>query len=601
MKFAIAYYKHKFCQCHVNLYNDPMPQTNKLNWKIGGEAGYGILSAGELFAAACAHGGLQTFAYLEYPSLIRGGHNTYQVLVREDIVRSHSSHIDLLVALNQATIEKHLGEIVPGGALMYDADDPTLKNYACPRSSEVGCFGVPFETIAKQAGGEKVMRNAVAVAASLALCNYPLEKLINLLVRIFGKKGQRMVELNTLAAKAGYEYVRKNYPDFAYYLVPIEAIEKRMLINGNDAIAMGALKAGLKFFAAYPMTPASSILNFLAPLEREYGLVVKQTEDEIAAMNMVVGASFAGVRAMTATSGGGFSLMTEALGLAGMVEVPAVVVLSQRPGPATGVPTWTEQGDLRFALHAAQGDFPRVVLAPGDPEECYSCTISAFTVAEQLQLPVLILTDKYLAEARQTMPHFSNEPFVAPEVLAKTEQVSADVRFNRYVDTPSGVSPRSLPGQPGGVYVANGDEHEDTGLADESAEMRNLQMNKRMRKLQSVKNLISNPVTLYGPAQADVTIVSWGSTKGPILEAIAILTLQGKTANFLQVRLLEPFPVKEVDTVLRQAKRRVLIENNFSGQLGGLIREKTGIEISERLLRYDGRPISPEEIVESIT
>lgn len=575
-------------------------KLNNLNWKIGGEAGYGIQSAGEIFAYACAHGGLETFAYLEYPSLIRGGHNTFQVWTREDNVQSHSTKIDLLVALNKETIDKHEKEIVPGGALIFDMDDKDLREHTCSRA-DIGCFGIPLETLAKQAGGEKVMRNAVAVAASFALVQFPFEYLTELLKRAFGKKGEKVVSLNISAAKAGYEYVAEHYANkFNYKLEVRSEKSKRLLVNGNEAIAIGAIKAGVKFYAAYPMTPASSILHYLAAQERNYSMVVKQTEDEIAAMNMVVGAGFAGVRAMTATSGGGFALMTEALGLAGMVESPVVVVLAQRPGPATGLPTWTEQGDLRFALHAAQGDFPRVLLAPGDPEECFAMTFQAFNLAEKYQMPVIILTDKYLAEARQTVPFFADDVKIERGMRADVSERESNERFDRYADAPNGVSPRVIPGTSGGVFTANSDEHEPTGLADEELETRVRMMDKRMRKLQFAKADVLEPVKLYGPKDADVTLVGWGSTKGPILEAMKILEQQGKRVNFVQIKLLNPFPVKEVDAVLRQAKHRLLIENNFSGQLGGLIREKTGIDITEKLLKYDGRPIHPEEIIEKI-
>ncbi|OHA56499.1 MAG: hypothetical protein A2588_00645 [Candidatus Veblenbacteria bacterium RIFOXYD1_FULL_43_11] len=569
-------------------------QVNNLNWKIGGEAGYGILSAGEIFAYACAHGGLETFAYLEYPSLIRGGHNTYQVLVREDNVQSHSSQVDLLVALNKETIDRHLTEVVKDGALVYDSNEKDLRDYVCSRA-DAGCLGVPLEDLTKQAGGEKVMRNMVAVGVSFGLVKYPYDFIVELIDQVFSKKGAKMVQLNQAAAKAGYDYAQTNFAEkFDYQLKVKLNKDQRMLINGNEAIALGAIKAGLKFYAAYPMTPATSILQYLVAQERDYKLVVKQTEDEIAAMNMAVGASFAGVRSMVATSGGGFALMSEALGLAGMTECGTVVVIAQRPGPATGLPTWTEQGDLRFALHAGQGDFPRVVLAPGDPEECFYMTFQAHNLADKYQLPVIVLTDKYMAEARQTVPFFNTESLKLDRgELADTSKLSADARFARYAMTPSGVSQRSIPSQPGGMFAANSDEHDDTGMANEEADTRQAQMDKRMKKLQALRSEIQEPVKLYGPKEAEVTLVGWGSTKGPILEAMK----KSKNINFLQIRCLEPFPVKEVDTVLRQAKRRVLIENNYSGQLGGLIRERTGIDITDKFLKYDGRPINPEEII----
>lgn len=591
-------------------------KTNSLNWKIGGEAGYGIQSAGEIFAYACAHGGLETFAYLEYPSLIRGGHNTFQVWAREDNVQAHSAQIDLLVALNKETLTRHEVEIVAGGGLMVDTDDKDLRDYKTSRK-DIIVFPLPLETLAKQAGGEKLMRNAVAVAASFALVQFPFDYLTELLKRAFGKKGEKIVSLNVAAAKAGYDYVGQHFSNkFPYKLEVRPEHGKRLLVNGNEAIAIGAIKAGVKFYAAYPMTPASSILHYLAANERKYNMVVKQTEDEIAAMNMVTGAGFAGVRAMTATSGGGFSLMVEALGLAGMVESPAVVVLGQRPGPATGLPTWTEQGDLRFALHAAQGDFPRVLLAPGDPEECFSMAFQAFNLAEKYQLPVIILTDKYLAEARQTVPFFATEGLqIERGAWADVAGRQANERFDRYADTETGVSQRVIPGTPGGVFTANSDEHDVTGLADEESTTRKMMMDKRMRKLQFAKADIAEPVKLYGPKVADVTLVGWGSTKGPILEAMKMLESEPQKAkpgtdpagagsgirvNFLQIKLLHPFPVKEVDAALRQAKHRLLVENNYSGQLGGLIREKTGIDITDKLLKYDGRPVHPEEVIEKV-
>jgi 2-oxoglutarate ferredoxin oxidoreductase subunit alpha len=573
---------------------------NKLNWKIGGEAGYGIASAGEIFGYACAHGGLETFAYLEYPSLIRGGHNTYQVWVRADNVQSHSSQVDLLIALNKETIDKHLTELVSGGALIYDANDKNLREFTCSRS-DIKVFSLPLEDMAKAAGGQKVMRNAVAVAASLALVQFPFDYLTELISKAFKKKGEEIIKLNIAAAKAGYDHVEQNFKgQFDYKLEVKERKDKVMLVNGNEAIALGAIKAGLKFFAAYPMTPASSIMHYLAPRERTYGLIVKQTEDELAAMNMVVGAGFTGVRAMTATSGGGFALMGEGLSLAGMVESPIVAVLVQRPGPATGLPTWTEQGDLRFALHAGHGDFPRLILAPGDPEECFEVTFQAFNLAEKYQLPVIILSDKYLAEARQTLPFFKTDNLkIDRGVSADVSGRGANERFDRYADTPTGVSPRVIPGTPGGVFIANSDEHEADGLDNEESETRRLITEKRMRKLQFAKADVAEPVKFYGPKEANITVVGWGSMKGPILEAMKLLP--DKSINFLQIRLLEPFPVKEVDGALRQAKYRLLVENNYTGQLGGLIRERTGIDITDKLVKYDGRPIHPEEIVEKIS
>src|SRR3989344_1340937 len=379
---------------------------NDFSWKIAGVAGDGILNAGLMLAKCAARGGLWSFASAEYPSLIRGGHNHLDVMIAERQLLSHTSHLNLLVALNQESVDTHAKKVV---------DD-----------------------------GGKIMRNVVAMGATLALADFDLELFNSVIRDNFGrKKGAEVAEANIKALKAGYDHARQNFGNNFKYRLKAVGKGGRLFMSGNEAISAGAIKAGCKFFAAYPMTPASSILHTMAAFEKDYNIVVKHTEDEIAAMNMAIGANFAGVRAMTATSGGGFALMTEAFGLAAQTETPLVVVNAMRPGPATGMATHSGQGDLRFILHAAPDDFPRIVLAPGTAEECYYLTFYAFNLAEKYQLPVVILTDKYMGESFTTMEKFETHMKIDRGMLATQEQldkIANNGGYLRYRIADTGIS-----------------------------------------------------------------------------------------------------------------------------------------------------------------
>jgi 2-oxoglutarate ferredoxin oxidoreductase subunit alpha len=376
-----------------------------------------------------------------------------------------------------------------------------------------------------------------------------------------------------------------------------------MLLTGNDAICMGAINAGCKFYCAYPMTPASSILHFMAAQERRFNIVVKHTEDEISAINMAIGAGFTGVRAMTGTSGGGFCLMTEGYGLAGMLEVPIVIILSMRPGPSTGMPTWSEQGDMKFALNASQGDFPRPVLVPGDIEESFYLTQVAFNIAEKYQTPVIVLSDKNLAESHKSTEKFDEKKvpidrgsYASPTDLASSPDTNF---FKRFKYTENGVSPRTIPGMKKGIYTASSDEHDEEGNIREDIDTRIKMMQKRARKMDTLAKELKTP-ELVGPQDANITIIAAGSTKGPIKEAMILLEKEGIKVNFLQIVYLNPFPSEKVAKVIGSAKKTAVIENNFSGQLADIIKEKTGKDVDKRILKYDGRPFYPEEICASI-
>lgn len=570
---------------------------NQLTVKIGGEAGFGIAVSGLMLTRALSRGGLSVMDYTEYPSLIRGGHNAFWLRVADRKVHAPTGALNVLIALNKATLFLHEDELTEDGAIIYDSDEIALGEGDLKRPW-LQTFGVPMETLALEAAGQKLMRNTVALGAFLALTGYPLSKLSEVIEDVFGAKGKRsVIEANQAAATAGYDFVHHIHRGaFAYKLHAKRNAAHQIALTGADAIAFGAIAAGCSFYSAYPMTPSSGVLHYLAATQQQTGMVVKHAEDEIAAINQAIGASFAGARAMTGSAGGGFALMVEALGLAAITETPLVIMEAMRPGPATGLPTWTDQGDLRFILHAAQGEFPRVILAPGDVDESFEFTAEAFNLADRFQLPVFVLTDKYLAESHWTTAPFRSAPKVNRGKLVETAELKRlRRRFKRFELTEDGVSPRSIPGQPNGIFMANSDEHDEFGYSTEDAKLRVAMVHKRFAKLTELAKTVPS-AKLQGPKTADLTIVGWGSTKGAILEALEHLQSDGVTANYLQLRTIWPFPTAIVEQVLGHARQVLLVENNFTAQLGGLIREQTGIQITEHLLKYDGRPIYPEEV-----
>lgn len=574
--------------------------NNNITWKVGGKAGEGVMSTGLMFSQSCSRGGLHVLDINEYPSLIKGGHNTLQVRAGSSKVYSHSIGVQVLVALNKETIYMHMDEMSKGGGIIYDSEDGDIDRQG---GNNVRLYPIPFKTLIEEIGVLPIMKNNVALGASIALIDYDFDTLAGVIKSMFKRKGDKIINDNINAARAGFDYVKNNFPDdFEYKLEKSEGPD-RMLLTGNDAISMGAIQAGCKFFAAYPMTPASSILHFMAANERRFNIVVKHTEDEISAVNMIVGAGFTGVRAMTATSGGGFCLMTEGYGLAGMIEVPIVIVNVMRPGPSTGMPTWTDQGDFKFILSASQGEFPRIVLVPGDVDECFFLTAEAFNIAEKYQNPVIVLSDKYLSESHMTAEKFDLEKvtidrglYATPEELAASD----DKRFfKRYSFADDGISPRTIPGMKNGMYTATSDEHDEEGVITEEVDERIEMMQKRMKKEETLKKELPLP-ELVGTDDADVTIIAAGSTKGAIIDAMQMLENDGITANFLRIVYLSPFHDERVTSVIDSAKKTVVVENNFTGQLADIIREKTGRQIDEKVLKYDGRPFYPEEIYNAI-
>ncbi|MFH1456380.1 MAG: 2-oxoacid:acceptor oxidoreductase subunit alpha [archaeon] len=559
-------------------------QKNKLNWKIGGEAGYGIMTAGALFSKICSLSGLYFYTTAEYPSLIRGGHNAVQVRTDTIPLTSEIKEIDILVALNQETIDRNKDFIVKGGIIIYDEGlNVNINN--------IKKIPVPLTKIAKETLGNPSFKNTPAIAATLGVLKIDFSILQSLLESIFKKKGKEIVTKNIQAAKQGYELGKKC---LCGYEIVKQKTKNNIMVDGNTAIAIGAIKAGCKFMSSYPMTPATSIMQYFVSKEYEYNLVMKQTEDEISAINMAIGAGYAGVRSMAATSGGGFSLMVEGLGFAGSAEVPVVIINCQRPGPSTGLPTRTGQGDLKFMLSASQDDFPKILIAPGDQEECYLETINAFNLAEMYQTPVMIISDKHLATAYSTIKPFNTNTIINRGKIQKT----ANSSYKRYAFTADGISPRVLPGTKGTTYTSAGDEHDEEGKIAEGSIIRTKMMDKRMKKLKKLK--YKNMVKLHGDVNAKTTLVGWGSSKGAILEALELLKQNKVNANFLQIIYMEPFPAKQVKEILSKAKKIFLIEGNYSAQLGSLIKEHTCIDIKNKYLKYDGRPFYPKDIVREV-
>ncbi|UCH57304.1 MAG: 2-oxoacid:acceptor oxidoreductase subunit alpha [Candidatus Bathyarchaeota archaeon] len=570
---------------------------NSVSFLIGGEAGQGITRSGSLLGKALMRGGFHVFGANDYPSVIRGSHNFYVLRVSDEEIWSQGDSVDLLLALNKETILLHEDELTQGGGIVYD-EQVELGEEELERD-DIVLFPFPLTAAVEEMGGIAIMRNTVALGAALGLVGYDKEIMKGVIADTFAGR-DRIIEMNRQAIYKGHAHAREPYDEsYPCRLEPSDENPGRILPTGNDAVALGAISAGCKLYAAYPMTPASPVLHYLAAKDEEAGMAVVQTESEISAVNMVVGASYAGIRAMTATSGGGFCLMTEALGLAGMTETPLVLMVVQRPGPSTGLATYTSQGDLLFAIHASQGEFPRVIVAPGDVEECFYLTMEAFNLAERFQVQSLILTDKYLIES-----HKSTEPFDSERVaidrgdLRIMEKWREEEEYRRYKFSGSGVSPRILPGTRGATVLANSNEHTDYGYTTSESEKTVAMVDKRFRKQEALREEVEgmDPVKTYGDADAQVTLVGWGSTKGPALEALKMLGREGVKARFVQVVYLEPFPSRAVGEALEGVGRRILVEANRTAQLGKLIKLHNGLAFEHVFLKYDGRPFNPGEI-----
>jgi len=559
-----------------------MTDHNEINICIGGEAGQGLITMGELLARSLVRSGFNIVVTQEYMSRIRGGHNTFAIRVGSGPILAPRESIDILVALSKETITLQRSRLSPHALILTDEGNGAPAEL---------CLLVPY----KDFGAEKY-ENIAALGVVAAMVGIDKAIVTETLRQSFGKKSE-LLDQNLAALSAGWTWAANQEAHGLFALPSVKESAKKIMLNGNDAMALGALCAGLKFCAFYPMTPATSIPQTLAKYDRDFNLVVEQAEDEIAAINMALGASFCGAPAMVATSGGGFALMAEGVSLAGMTETPLVIVVGQRPGPAPGLPTRTEQADLDFILHAGHGEFPRAVFAPGTVEECFCLTRQAFELAEGSQGPVFIMTDQFIADSFRSV-----SPFKVPEAIF-TDGAGAEIfpggPYRRFVFTPTGISPRLLPGMSENLAVADSDEHTEDGHITEDLMIRKRMVEKRLSKFKGIAER-AVPPEYEGDTAPDLLLISWGSTKGSMREAAGTKRAEGSkvaTLHFSQVWPLRPEGFIEY---LRSAKKTVCIESNAIGQFARLIRRECGFEIKNHVRRYDGLAITPEYILRNL-
>jgi 2-oxoglutarate/2-oxoacid ferredoxin oxidoreductase subunit alpha len=559
------------------------------NYMVGGEAGQGVQSVAFLLGKVMARSGYHVFIDHDYESRVRGGHNFTRVRLKDRPARAIDEEVDVLLALNEESIRLHMHEVVQSGAVVYDSE----KVQQVPPDSKL--LGIPLERIATESGGNRIMTNTVALGAALALVGCDTEVLSSVLMDHF--KGGDTARKNVLAARAGYDHAQKAFKT-AFPQIEHLSTGKTLLMSGSEAVTLGAIAAGCKFVAGYPMTPTTSILEGFAEKARDIGAVMVPAEDEIAAIHMAIGASYAGVRAMTATSGGGFCLMVEGLGLSGMTETPLVVVEGQRAGPAIGLPTRTEQGDLLFLIHASHGEFPRAVLAPTSIEDCFWATVKAFDLADRYQLPVLVVIDQFIASSLGTIDRFDLSKVKIDRGQLWSENGADPATYMRHRLTESGISPRGIPGAGKTLIVTDSDEHDETGHLTEDAATRTAQMDKRLRKMSLMKRETVEPLS-YGRREADVLLVGWGSTYGTLQEAVDLLSRE-MSVGLLQFSQVWPFPAEATETAMAKARSVYVVENNATGQLAQLIKSETGRTATGKVLRYDGRPFTPAFIANAI-
>jgi 2-oxoglutarate ferredoxin oxidoreductase subunit alpha len=553
---------------------------------IGGEAGQGIQTIGYLLAKVFLKFGYSISTYQSYQSRIRGGHNYMQIRVASRPVHSVNTQIDILIALDANSVTEHCGQMPADGLIIYDAEKVKPASL-CARS-----LGLEISKISSEAAALDVLVNTLFLGILMGLMNCPAEPVKEMLRRYFHGKSDAIIQKNLQVFDEGLAYIQKDKEWAGKFGAPLpEKPGVSMAILGNQAIALGAVAANCKFFTAYPMTPSSTILDTMAEMMQTADLVVEQAEDEIAALNMVLGASYAGVRAMTGSSGGGFSLMVEALSLAGIIECPAVIAVAQRPGPATGLPTRTQQGELEFLIYAGHGEFPRVVLAPGNISECFYFTSLAFNLADRYQIPVLIMTDQYLADL------FENTiPFDPAKIaIDRGKIVKAEGNYLRYQITPDGVSPRAFPGTGPGLVVVDSDEHTEDGHLTEDLKVRVQMVEKRMAKN---KGLIAEMLMpeIVGTDKENA-LLCWGSNVGVGRDAVELLNSQGKKISLIHFKQLWPLDEKRITDLLGQYNNLIVFENNATGQLAHLLRAETSIHIQNRILKYDGQPFFLNELV----
>ncbi len=563
-----------------------------VTFRIGGEGGEGVISCGEILTLACARMGLEIYTFRSYPAEIKGGPAMFQVRTSKEILLSQGSELDVLVCFNQEAYDRHAKDLRKDGkgVLIYDASSakPDENLHVIP-------YAVPVSEMAKLELRNYLTKNIIFLGILSKLFGVDFSILETIIREKFGKKGEAILNLNFQALKAGYQTVEKTLPKKDEFYVEAQTNENRLVLSGNQALALGAIQAGMRFYAGYPITPATDIMELLArELPRFKGTVI-QAEDEIAAIGMVLGAAFSGVKAMTASSGPGIDLMTEFLGLASMAEVPCVIVDCQRAGPSTGMPTKTEQSDLRHILYAGHGDVPRIVVALSSVEDAFYGTIRAFNYAARCQMPVFLLSDQYLAQRTATVRKPDVNKVAVEDVLRPSDGELE--HYKRFRMTESGVSPLAKPGTKGGAFSATGIEHtEDCELSYEPDIHRRM-TEKRWKKL----NLLLQGSDLFrrhGPLDADIGIVGWGSSEGVIREAIGAANAKGYRVAAFHPRLIHPMP-PELGDFVHSVKVVIVPELNYTGHFAKEIRARYLVDVVQ-LNKVTGLPFTPHEILHKI-
>ena len=542
------------------------------NVMLGGAAGQGVETTAEIFEKILKKAGFYVHSVRNLMSRVRGGHNFTSIRFGNEPVYSHSGKFDVIVALNEESVQLHKNDLGENGFILCDSKTQT----------EIDAVKLPMSDMASELGNAKVS-GVIAVGALLRYFDIDITFAEEVLRQVLKPA---LFDINMQAIQKGYSSVEPKFQavsgDFSDW----------MILSGSEAVGLGAIAAGVNFYSAYPMSPSTAVMEYLASVGEKAGIVVEQAEDEIAGINMAIGASFAGGRAMTGTSGGGFCLKVEALGFSGIAEIPLVVIDVMRPGPATGLPTRTEQSDLKFVISASQGEFPRMVIALRSHEDAIYQTFRAFQLAEKYQIPVILLSDQYIGDSHATVKplDFSGKKNILPDVTHD------DTEYLRYKNTESGISKRLVPGKTKSFVLADSDEHDEKGHIIESAEDRILMADKRTRKVQGLLEELLEP-EYFGKPDADILVVGWGSTYGPIIEAVNKMNEEGGSYGALIFGDIFPLPKKKLEEFTKKSSKIINVEQNATGQLAGVIREYTGIVMSDSILKYDGRQISGEEIV----
>ena len=596
---------------------------NRFSIKIGAMSGQGVDTVGKILARALKNTGFNVFGYREYPSLIKGGNASYQIDFSDGEINSSKKEVDVCVILTEQHTKWYLDEIKNGGIIIHDikrvrfteAESKLLKE------KNISFIYIPATELSTKVGGNYMMSNIVVLGYLWKLLHFPLNVLAETVLDNFKSKVE-IGRINALVLREGFSFVPVSFTDYKFRLHPMgfdkvefspldterlntffptfnlkEGNKSKLLVSGNEAVALGAISSGVRVFFGYPMTPSSGILTYLAAKSHATRMVVKQVEDEITAIGSTIGAMFGGTRALTATSGGGFDLMTEHISLSGITEVPLVVVVGQRPGPATGLPTWTTQADLMLAIHAGHGEYPRIVIAPSDPEDIYYKLQEAFNISEKYQVPVIFLTDKLLAESLYLTNTFDENKVSIERYLVTEDREN----LHRYEDTENGVSPRWNPGTLKTTYVVNSDEHDIDGNVIEDSETAIKMQEKRHRKVEYILKDLPEPEVIKKNevgegAKYKIGLIGWGSTKGVMKDVVD--SMEGVAA--LSYTYVFPLKVDTLKSFIDKCEKVVMIEGNFNSQLGDLIKLETGIDIKDKILKYDGRPFFLDEVIKKL-